>query len=68
VTSEVKGLRKRLGLEVVTHDERLTTVEAGHALRGQGLSNRRSRQLVDQVAAAVILQSCIDAGPPSGCR
>ena len=66
VLSEVKGLRRRLGLEVVTHDERLTTVEAGHTLRDQGLSNRKSRQVVDQVAAAVILQSWIDAGPPSG--
>lgn len=60
VASEVKGLRKRLGLEVVTHDERMTTVEAGHSLRHQGLGNRRSRQVVDQVAAAVILQAWID--------
>jgi putative Holliday junction resolvase len=66
VASEVKSLRKRLGLEVVTHDERLSTVEAGHKLRGHGLSNRRSRQVIDQVAAAVILQSWIDAGAPNG--
>lgn len=61
VLSEVKGLRKRLGTEVVTHDERLTTVSAETSLREQGVTGRRGRAVVDQVAAAVILQSWIDA-------
>ncbi|MGF1598228.1 MAG: Holliday junction resolvase RuvX [Acidimicrobiales bacterium] len=64
VASEVKGLRRRLdalGVEVVTHDERMTTVTALGSLRAQGVSSRRGRSVVDQVAAAVILQSWIDA-------
>ncbi|MDH3682314.1 MAG: Holliday junction resolvase RuvX [Acidimicrobiia bacterium] len=60
VLSEVKGLRKRIAAEVVTHDERMTTVSAEASLRAQGVSSRRGRAVVDQVAAAVILQSWID--------
>jgi len=63
VRSELKGLRRRLaGLEVVTHDERLSTVTAHGSLRQGGVDGRRGRQVVDQVAAAVILQSWIDSG------
>lgn len=62
VLSEVKGLRRRLGVEVITHDERLSTVEAQGSLRRQGVRGSRGRQVVDQVAAAVILQSWIDSG------
>lgn len=64
VRSELKGLRKRLGLEIFTHDERLSTVTAAGSLRDSGVGNRRSRQVVDQVAAAVILQAWIDSGLP----
>ena len=63
VRSELKGLRKRLpGVEVVTHDERLSTVTAHDSLRRGGVDSRRGRAVVDQLAAAVILQSWIDAG------
>ena len=63
VRSELKGLRKRLpDIEVVTHDERLSTVTAHSSLRRGGVDSRRGRQVVDQLAAAVILQSWIDAG------
>lgn len=62
VLSEVKGLRKRLGIEVVTHDERLSTVRAEDSLRQQGVTGPRRRAVVDQVAASVILQSWLDAG------
>lgn len=61
VLSEVKGLRKRLGVEVVTHDERLSTVDAEASLRTQGVNTRKGRKVVDQLAAAVILQRWIDA-------
>ncbi len=64
VLSEVKALRKRLGAEgvaVVTHDERNTTTTATHSLSEAGIGSRRGRSVVDQVAAAVILQSWIDA-------
>jgi putative Holliday junction resolvase len=61
VISEAKALRRALGLEVVTHDERLTTVTAEDYLAERGIKGRRRRELVDQVAAAVILQSWIDS-------
>ena len=38
-------------------DERLTTVEAEEVLRQSGISGRRRKGLVDQVAAAAILRS-----------
>lgn len=65
ILREVKALRKRLGIEVVTHDERLTTVTATSALRAQGVDSRRGRSVVDQLAASVILQSWLDHRPPA---
>jgi putative Holliday junction resolvase len=51
-------------------DERLTTVTAHQSLRRSGVSGRRGRQVVDQVAATVILQLALDmersAGRPPG--
>ncbi len=61
VLTETKTLRRRLGVEVVTHDERLSTVAAEGSLRAQGIDARAGRAVVDQVAAAVILQSWIDS-------
>jgi len=53
-----------VGLPVVMHDERLTTVTAERALRHAGSRRRRRRGVVDQVAAAVLLQSWLDGGGP----
>ena len=61
VLSEVKRLRTRLGVPVVTHDERLSTVEGERSLRAQGVRGRDRRNVIDQLAASVILQSWIDA-------
>ena len=47
-------------------DERLSTVSAEARLREAGLGGRRRRQAVDQSAAAVILQSALDAERASG--
>jgi putative Holliday junction resolvase len=51
-------------------DERLTTVTAHQVLRGAGVSGRKSRGVVDQVAAVVILQNALDGeratGRPAG--
>ncbi|GER22183.1 putative pre-16S rRNA nuclease [Zafaria cholistanensis] len=48
------------GAAVRLIDERLTTVSAHRALREAGLDGRRHRQVVDQVAAADILQQALD--------
>ncbi|MCL4133734.1 UNVERIFIED_CONTAM: hypothetical protein GTU68_028262, partial [Idotea baltica] len=68
VLSEVRGLRRALGIEVVTHDERLTTVTAEDYLAERGIRGQKRREVVDQVAAAVILQSWIDATRQGGDR
>jgi putative Holliday junction resolvase len=53
-------LRKLLPCEVVTWDERLTTIAANRALRDGGQKTRDSRKIVDQVAAQMILQGYLD--------
>jgi putative holliday junction resolvase len=40
-------------------DERLSTVQASADLRAAGRSSRRSRQIIDQAAAVVILESAL---------
>jgi putative holliday junction resolvase len=47
-------------------DERLSTVTAHDALRRSGRSQRRSRSIVDQVAAVVLLQQALDVERSSG--
>jgi putative holliday junction resolvase len=54
-------LRRATGLPVTLVDERLTSVAAERALLAGGASRARRRQLSDQVAAALILQSHLDA-------
>jgi putative Holliday junction resolvase len=53
-------LRTVLSCEVVTWDERLTTMAANRALRDSGQRTRNSRGFVDQVAAQMILQGYLD--------
>lgn len=53
-------LRKRTGLPVVLWDERLTTVSAHRYLDEAGLDYREKSEVVDTVAASIILQSYID--------
>ena len=48
-------------LRVVLWDERATSQEASRALSAMGLSSREQRGKVDRVAAAVLLQSYLDA-------
>jgi putative Holliday junction resolvase len=55
----LRALAPDLTIEVV--DERLTTVIAQRSLIEAGVSRRRRRGTVDKVAAAVILQSYLDA-------
>ncbi|MDK2883397.1 MAG: putative pre6S rRNA nuclease [Bacillota bacterium] len=52
-----QALEKKLGLPVYEEDERLTTVAAEKALLEADLSRRRRRRVIDQIAAALILQS-----------
>lgn len=47
-------------------DERLSTVSAQSALHSTGRDVRGSRQVIDQVAATIILQHALDAERSSG--
>ena len=53
-------LRGRVSCEVVTWDERMTTLAANRALRESGQTTRNSRGVIDQVAAQMILQGYLD--------
>ncbi len=61
IRSELRGLRKRLSVPVVEQDERFTSVTAEQSLRRGGTKGTKKRDVVDQVAAAVLLQGWLDA-------
>lgn len=56
----MEDLERRTGLEVVLWDERLTTVEATRALDEAGLSLVKKNEVVDKIAAVIILRSYLD--------
>jgi len=53
-------LRAQVACAVETWDERLTTVAANRALSDAGKKTRQTRNIVDQVAAQMILQGYLD--------
>ncbi len=53
-------LRKRTGLEVILWDERLTTVSAHQVLNYGEVSLEKKMQVVDKLAAVIILQGYLD--------
>jgi putative Holliday junction resolvase len=64
VISYAKALTEHLGLDIELVDERRTTMQAEHHLRRFGGGGREKRKArVDAVAAAIILQSWLDAPP-----
>ena len=60
-----RAFAARLGdatnLPVHLWDERLTTTEAESALIGVGVGRKERRAVIDKVAAAILLQSYLDA-------
>ncbi|HSB86173.1 MAG TPA: Holliday junction resolvase RuvX, partial [Ilumatobacteraceae bacterium] len=61
---EARALATVVGVPVVTFDERRTTVTADQAMISAGMKAPARRRVVDKVAAAVMLQSWLDAGSP----
>lgn len=49
------------GVQLIPWDERLTTKEAQRLLHAAGRDVKKSRPVIDQVAAQVILQSYLDS-------
>jgi putative Holliday junction resolvase len=60
VLDEVAEIQASVGIEIVTEDERLTTRAAEGGLRAIGTPRRRRRNVIDQSAAAVLLQTWIE--------
>lgn len=59
-------LVRRTGLPVILWDERLTTVTAHNAMIEGSVRREKRAQVVDMVAAAVILQNYLDSLPNEG--
>lgn len=59
--AEAERLGEATGLEVELYDERFTTLTAERHLMEQDLDATQRREVVDMVAAAVMLQSWLDA-------
>jgi putative holliday junction resolvase len=62
VEAEVEELRDVLEVPVEVYDERFTTVTAERSLGESGVRGRARRKVVDQAAAAVLLQAWLE-GP-----
>jgi putative Holliday junction resolvase len=63
-TADARAVARRLAegpLPVRMVDERLTTVSAQSALHASGRNTRNSRNVIDQVAAVILLQHALDA-------
>lgn len=56
-----EDLMRRTGLSVVLWDERLTTVEAERILMESNVRRENRKEVIDKMAAAIILQSYLDA-------
>ena len=54
------ALEEALGVPVTYQDERLTTVAAERTLRDMGVRGQAQRRVVDETAAALVLQSYLD--------
>jgi putative Holliday junction resolvase len=61
VEAFAEELRKKFKLPVQLFDERLTSVEANRVLRESEMSIRRRAEVVDQMAAVLILQGFLEA-------
>lgn len=56
-------IERRTGLDVVLWDERLTTMESERILMDAGVRREKRKAYIDKMAAAIILQSYMDAHP-----
>lgn len=59
--TEAKTLTKVLGVPVVGHDERLSSVSAHRMMSDAGLDSRKQRKVVDKIAASIFLQAWLDS-------
>ena len=57
---EAEAIGQIVSVPIELHDERLTTVEAERILKEQGLDAAERRNVVDKVAAAILLQAWME--------
>lgn len=57
---EAEAIGQTISVPIELHDERLTTVEAERILKEQGLGAAERRNVVDKVAAAILLQAWME--------
>jgi RNAse H-fold protein YqgF len=57
-----EGLKAHTGVKIDFMDERLTTVQAERMLIEGGVRREKRRQVIDKVAATIILQAYLDKG------
>jgi putative pre-16S rRNA nuclease len=62
----MRQVGRATGLPVEKWDERLTTVQAERTLIEGGVRRERRREVIDQVAAVILLQSYLDAARAGG--
>ena len=60
VLQEIEHLERNTGIPVDTFDERFTTISAKQVLHDQGVSEKEQKNIIDQVAASIILQAWLD--------
>ena len=58
--SFIKNLSKELDIPILLWDERLTTVSAERSLLEADISRKKRQQLIDKIAASIILQNFLD--------
>lgn len=63
-----EDLRKKFNLPVHLWDERLTSAEANRLLRESEMSIQRRGEVVDRMAAVLILQGWMEGGRGAGSR
>ena len=56
----IEGIKKIIDVKIIEIDERMSTVSAQNALLTFDVSRKKRKQVVDKVAATVILQTYLD--------
>ena len=55
------GLKNHIASNIILQDERLTSVEAEEYLNAVNKRGKKRKEILDQVAACIILQTYLDA-------
>ena len=62
----INFIRKRISVRVVSWDERLSSVQSKLSLQNANVKYTRNKEIVDKVAAALLLKSYMESGAETG--